>query len=153
MRTGYREMLRDRCPSTVDLALKWCKAKTSWVNLVYKHFIKHYTDKQNRYEATRIVLGLNKSVHGGFDFHYTIDWDDLTAEEKDVWQGIESWVNWFTENYLYIENGYIVYRNNGKTKEEIENLLIQTHLKGMDEDNAKKLINYLITHIKNKLYV
>ena len=27
-KTGYKEMLRDRVPFVVDLALKWCKSKT-----------------------------------------------------------------------------------------------------------------------------
>ena len=36
---GYREMLRDRCPKVVDLALKFTKSKNAWVEHTYTHFV------------------------------------------------------------------------------------------------------------------
>lgn len=153
-RTGFREMLRDRCPSTVDLALKWCKAKTAWVNLVYEQLISIYPAKKDRYEATKIALGLKKTLRNqnGFNFHYCIDWDRLTPEELDVWKDIEAWVLWFTKNYLYVENGYIVYRNNGNTEENIKETLKKQHMSEFSDDTAEKLITYLIKEFKEKHY-
>lgn len=150
-RTGYKEMLRDRCPSTVDLALKWCKAKTAWVNLVYEQSIGLFVDKKERHDVTRTMLGLSDCKRG-FDFHYTIDWNRLTTEQVDIWKDIEAWVLWFTKNYLYIENGYIVYRNNGNTEEKIKETLKKQHMSEFSDDTAEKLITYLIKEFKEKHY-
>ena len=53
--TSYKEMLRDRVPLFVDLALKWCKAKEIWINHVYNNFINIYVDKDQRYHATSVL--------------------------------------------------------------------------------------------------
>ena len=69
--TGYKGMLRDRCPKVVDYALKWCKAKERWIEHTYNRFIKIYANKDNRNNATRIVLGIGKK-HKEFDFDKNI---------------------------------------------------------------------------------
>ena len=69
-------MLRNRLPDYVDLALKWCKVKELWINHVYNSQINIYADKQERYNATRITLGLSSKERifkfedsiGGFGF-------------------------------------------------------------------------------------
>ena len=53
-------MLRDRVPFVVNLALKWCSAKGNWVDHVYDSQISIYATKEDRYDATRHVLGLKK---------------------------------------------------------------------------------------------
>ena len=35
-------MLRDRCPATVNFALKYCNAKERWIDHAYSQFIKIY---------------------------------------------------------------------------------------------------------------
>ena len=55
--TSYKKMLRDRCPKTVNLALKWCKAKEKWLNHVYKNQIWILSNKKERLNQTKAILG------------------------------------------------------------------------------------------------
>jgi hypothetical protein len=96
-------MLRDRCPETVNFALKWCNAKTRWVEHAYRNFIKIYVAKDERYHATRITLGIAK-YYRNFDFDKSINWDDLTDEEANYWYKISETVKWFTKYFAYIKN-------------------------------------------------
>ena len=75
-------MLRNRLPDYVDLALKWCKVKELWINHVYDSQINIYADKQERYNATRIALGLS-SKERIFKFEDSIDWVWISEEEKE----------------------------------------------------------------------
>lgn len=95
-------MLRDRCPAVIDLALRWCKAKTKWLDHVYQHFINIYVLKEERYEATRIILGIS-GKYRNFDFEKTIDWDNIDNEEEEYWKTILGWVNWFRNRHAAIE--------------------------------------------------
>lgn len=95
-------MLRDRCPAVIDLALRWCKAKTKWLDHVYQHFINIYVLKEERYEATRIILGIS-GKYRNFDFEKTIDWDNIDSEEEEYWKTILGWVNWFRNRHAAIE--------------------------------------------------
>ena len=121
MNTGYREMLRDRVPKVVDLALKWCKAKERWLDHVYYSFIWIYSDNDERYRATRTILGLKKGKlrPSEFDFHRTIDWENLDAQDELYWTAVESWVEWFRTNMLYIQNTYNILSGQGKCKASI----------------------------------
>ena len=56
MAKGYRQMLCDRMPQTLDIALRWCKAKNKWVDYVYDNTIKKYPQKE-RSRAVKQVLG------------------------------------------------------------------------------------------------
>ena len=77
---GYREILRDRCPKIVNYALKWQKAKDAWIEHVYRNFIGIYVNKDDRNNATRIVLGLKDGKTKNFSIrevlicekHFTI---------------------------------------------------------------------------------
>lgn len=95
-------MLRDRCPAVIDLALRWCKAKTKWLDHVYQHFINIYVLKEERYEATRIILGIS-GKYRNFNFEKTIDWDNIDSEEEEYWKTILGWVNWFRNRHAAIE--------------------------------------------------
>ncbi|WP_173431823.1 hypothetical protein [Sharpea azabuensis] len=92
-------MIRNRISDmrNVNLALKWCKAKERWINHVYDNFINIYVEKQDRYEATRITLGLS-SKDRDFNFHSTICWDNLDDYDTKYWKSIEGWIEWFDEN-------------------------------------------------------
>lgn len=57
MKTGYKEMLRDRMPRTLSLALKWCKAKEKWLSYVYSNHIK-VVPKNMRSNIVKQCLGL-----------------------------------------------------------------------------------------------
>ena len=105
-RTGYREMLRDRVPSTVEKALRWCGAKNRWIEHVYRTQIGIFVEDEQRKKATRTVLGLHKGKPTNFDFHKSIDWDNLSDEDTVYWEAVESWIRWFGNKYLYIENEY-----------------------------------------------
>ena len=116
--SGYKGMLRDRCPEVVNYALKWQKAKERWINHAYVNFIKFYVDNKERYHTTRIILGLAK-FYRNFDFNKSIDWENLTEEETKYWKRVSSWVRWFMKNYAYIENLYSISRQAGKDEMEI----------------------------------
>lgn len=127
-------MLRDRCPEVVDLALKWCQAKTKWIDHVYSNFIGIYISKDERYEATRIVLGLQKKDRN-FSFEKTIHWDSLTKEQFKEWTYVKGWVDWFTANHLDMQQ---YYKTNGREA------LIEQYLSTLDEDTQQELADYLI---------
>lgn len=125
---GYREMLRDRCPKIVNYALKWRKAKEAWIEHVYSNFIGIYVNKDNRNNATRLALGIVNGKMNNFDFDKTVNWDDLTDEEKIHWERVSSWVKWFMKNYQYVENTYDISKKKGKDDFDIQIEIIQTHL-------------------------
>lgn len=101
---SLKAMIRDRITkmSAVDIALKWCKAKERWIDHVYSHFVNIYIDKEERYNATRTVLGIS-SKYRNFNFYKTIDWENIDEEEVHYWESIYSWVNWFQSWAKYIE--------------------------------------------------
>ena len=73
-------MLRNRLPVYADIALKWCRVKEFWLNHVYNSQINLFSDKQDRYNATRIVLGLS-SKERVFKFEDSVDWSWITEED------------------------------------------------------------------------
>ena len=103
--TSYKAMLRNRTPLLVDAALKYCKAKECWVNHVYNNFINVYIDKEQRYEATRIALGIS-GKNRNFDFYKTIAWDNLDKEETENWESVQEWVEWFQNHAMDIKHEY-----------------------------------------------
>lgn len=137
--TGYKAMLTDRCPKLVSIALKWCKAKSKWVDYVYKTYVNIYTEKQLRHEAVRIVLGLSKKDRQ-FDFNKTIEWDNLNEEETNYWNYVKGWVEWFTKNHICIEQDYHLYG---------EEYTINRWLCTLDEATKTKLWNVLLTSFGN----
>lgn len=142
---GYKGMLRDRCPKVVDYALKWQKAKERWIDHAYANFIKFYVQKQERYNATRIVLGIAK-YYRNFNFDKSIEWENLTKEETIYWKRVSSWVRWFMKNYAYIENLYSTSCKAGKDEMEIKiqivNGYLSTLLPSDDESEESKQAKY-----------
>lgn len=149
-------MLRDRCPKVVDYALKWQKAKEKWIDHAYANFIKFYVQKQDRYNATRIILGIAK-YYKNFDFDKSIEWENLTKEETIYWKRVSSWVRWFTKNYAYIENLYSISHMAGKDDMEIKIQIVNSYLSTLlpsdeeseEEKQAKyeyvdKLVEFLV---------
>ena len=147
MRTGYKEMLRDRLPVTVNFALKWCKAKERWLDHVYNSSVNIYEDKDCRKEATRIILGLSKK-NRQFNFHDTIDWDNLTEDDQKYWKYVEEWVDWFRKTYLYIQNEYTNSLTLGLHMDMIKTKIKSNFLMNLDEEWKEKLCNYLIYTIQ-----
>lgn len=142
-RTSYREMLRDRLPIVVSFALKWCKAKNAWIEHVYENSIGIYSEKKNRNEAARTVLGIGR-LNRNFDFHYSITWDNLNEDEIDIWEAVESWVHWFEKYWLVIYDSYKSQTDKCANDNEIL-LHIKTHnLSKFNEEDANKFSNYLL---------
>lgn len=155
-KTGYKEMLRDRCPATVNFALKYCNAKERWIDHAYSQFIKIYVDNEERKHTTRIILGIAK-YYRNFEFDKSIDWENLTKEEEAYWKWVSAWVRWFMKRFEYIENTYKVSRSCGKDEFDCKVEIIQKHLSSKlpsddddEETKAKKLkevnklTNYLV---------
>ena len=154
-KNGYRGMLRDRCPTVVDYALKLAKAKEKWVEHSYCYFIKIlgseldlnnrvlHTAAENKRVVMKILLGLKKGKPINFDFHRTIDWDNLTKDETSFWQDVELWVNWFRTKYAYAQNAYEISRGKGKSEFDLKVELIRNYLSSMlpeetDSDEEKQ---------------
>ena len=160
---GYKGMLRDRCPTVVNYALKWQQAKERWIKHAYANFIKFYVAKKERYNATRIVLGISK-YYKNFNFDKSIDWNNLTPDEVKYWERVSSWVKWFTKKYAYIENAYVISKKCGKDEFNIKVEIIQNYLSALlpsekaneEERQAKyeyvdKLVNYLINCFEKRI--
>ena len=141
--TGYIAMLRDRVPYVVNLALKWCQIKERWLKHVYDSQIGIYDSKNERYNATRIVLGIQKG-HKPFDFHSTIDWYNLSDEDKKTWSYVEGWIKWFSSCYMYIKNAYEISISNGKSKDSAKAEIIDNYLNSLDPAWQDKLATFLI---------
>ena len=140
-------MLRDRLPKQVDLALRFCKAKEAWLNHVYKNFIWMYSSKKERHEATRNVLGLN--TNQPMSFHNTIDWNNLSDEDKIKWAKIETIVIWFQTRYLYAKNSYDMSKRNGTSWVNLKYALMKDYLstfcpKSTDDENTKEQKNKFV---------
>lgn len=155
--TGYKDMLRNRCPKVVNYALKWQKAKERWIDHAYANFIKFYIDSNERKHATRIILGIAK-FYRNFDFDKSIDWDNLTPEETEYWTRVSSWVKWFTTKYAYMENNvYKLSRQAGKSEFEIKVELINSYLSALlpdenaDEEEKQAKYKY-VDDLANFLY-
>lgn len=162
--TGYKGMLRDRCPEVVNYALKWQKAKERWINHAYANFIKFYVNKQDKDHATRIILGIAK-FYRNFEFDKSIDWDNLADEEEKIyWKRVSSWVRWFMKEYMYIEETYNTFKQRGWDEFDVKVKLISTHLSALlpsndasDEEKqaqyayVDKLADYLINCFEGRI--
>lgn len=142
--TGFKQMLRDRCPKVVGYALKLCKAKEAWLEHVYKNWIWIYSSKVERLKATRKVLGYRDSEMNNnsrqFNFEDTIDWDNLTKDEESYWKKVCSWVSWFQKEYQFIENEYSISIKKGYDIIDIKRGIMLNYLTDWcpnSEDDAK----------------
>ena len=146
---GYRTVLYKRIPYLVDLALKWNNAKKAWVEHVYTNQIKIYKKNKDRSIAMDIIL------KKPFNFHKSIDWDNLLINtndillSKDYWFNIESWINWFARNYAYIKNSYDISIESGTSLVEIKSKIKDGYLSSLDENTQEQLVNFLINSFKD----
>ena len=147
MKTGYKEMLRNRLPDYVDLALKWCRVKELWINLVYNSQINILVDKQDRYNTTRIILGLS-SKSRVFDFEDSIDWTWISEEERARMRPAIGWINFFKVNFPYIENKWKVNLSLGKTEQEFIDELSSGYLKTVNDSIRNKLAVFITNYLK-----
>lgn len=141
-KTGYKEMLRDRMPYVVNLALKYCKSKERWINHVYNTQIGIYTNKSDRDYATRCVLGIAKR-HPSFDFDDTIDWNDLSEEDTKMWKIVSSWVKWFQSKHAVIENLYNTHKI-VEDDETIRKIIKRCYLNTLTEKTQEELSIFLM---------
>ena len=162
--TGYRQMLRDRTPKLVNFALKWCKAKETWLDHVYKNFIWIYASKKERLAETRRVLGLNKKPYPEFIFADTIDWGNLDRKETAYWKNVASWVSWFQKTVPLIEEEYKISKGKGAEIIDLKRIIMLNWLSKYfptKEDSAEirkkknkfinDLINFLIDCFENRI--
>lgn len=151
--TGYREMLRDRCPKVVSLALKYCKAKETWLDHVYKSWIWIYQSKEERLKAAKTLLG---SKSKPFCFEDTIDWENLNNEQKAYWKGISKKVSWFQNKYAYIQNAYSISKSKGYKIEDIKyeimlNFMLEMCPSSQDSAETKKKKNKEVNELADFL--
>ena len=161
--TSYKKMLRDRCPKTVNLALKWCKAKEKWLNHVYKNHIWILSNKKERLNQTKAILGITESQEG-FSFYSTIDWDNLTEAETKYWQNVNTMVKFFLLYFAKMKNTYNNYKANGNSEIDCKRMIITNFLlrfcptiEDSEEEKARKskevndLSDFIIDCINNNI--
>lgn len=146
-------MLRDRCPKVVSLALKYCKAKETWLDHVYKSWIWIYQSKEERFEATKILLG---SKSKPFCFEDTIDWENLNDEQKAYWKDVSKKVSWFQNKYAYIQNAYSISKSKGYEIEDIKyeimlNFMLEMCPSSQDSAETKKKKNKEVNELADFL--
>lgn len=146
-RTGFKEMLRDRIPVYADIALKWCKTKERWINIVYRDTISIFADKNDRYDITKTILGL-KSKDKMFNFDDTIYWNALSEDEHKILKVASSWVKWFKYYFIFIENEYKVDISLGYSEEKIISNLCSGLLKKIDSSVREDLAIFIIKYLK-----
>ena len=144
---GYKAMIRDRCPRTVDFALKWCKAKTVWINHVYENFIWFLVDKKDRDQQVRALLGLSK-LNRQFEFDNTINWDNLSKEDCGYWTNVSKWVHFFEKEMLPVAEIYETLKIKGHDEEYIKQYICKSKLENLPNEWQDKLYKYWINHIK-----
>lgn len=137
-------MLRDRVPQTVNYGLKWCKAKNAWLEHVYSKFIKIYVDVNERDKATRLILGLRRGKPYNFNFHKTIDWENLSTEDKVYWNWVEQWIIWFEKMYIYIQNVYDLEAGSKDIDLKFIEEIKTKWLKDMDPLDQNELAKFLL---------
>lgn len=161
--SGYKGMLRDRCPAIVNYALKWQKAKERWVDHAYNNFIKFYVNNNDKNHAARITLGIAK-YYRNFEFEKSIEWQNLSREETVYWKRVASWVRWFMKTYGYMENLYEISLKAGKSEFDIKVELVNGYLSDLlptkednEEEKAAKyqyvdnLVDFLIKCFNNRI--
>lgn len=169
---GYRQMLRDRMPKILSLALMWCKAKERWIEYVYNNKVKKY-DKEKRSLIVKQLLGI-KQLYKRQEIYDTLRYSELvnvTREQVDniprselfmkfsesinftelymedpnmylYWKSVAEWVDWFSMTYASIENTY-----NHSRSWKISDVEIRAIL--MDKYKIDgKLADYLIKSFK-----
>ena len=146
-RTRFKEMLRDRIPVYADIALKWCKTKERWINIVYRDTVSIFADKNDRYDITKTILGL-KSKDKMFNFDDTVYWDALSEDEHKILKVASSWVKWFKYYFIFIENGYKVDLSLGYSEERIISELCSGLLKKIDSSVREDLAIFIIKYLK-----
>lgn len=148
-------MLRDRTPAVVIFALKWCKATNEWVDHAYKNFVKIYASKKERDNAVRILLGIDHDPRK-FVFEDTIDWDNISNEEKSHWEYVTGWVSWFQSKHSYIQNAYEISKKVGKDIADIKLEIITKYLSiycptTKDSDKVRELKNKFVNALADFL--
>ena len=147
MKTGYKEMLRNRLPVYADIALKWCRVKELWLNHVYNSQINLFSDKQDRYNATRIVLGLS-SKERVFKFEDSVDWSWITEEERSRLKPVIGWINFFKHYFPFIENTWKINLSLGRTEKEFIEELSSSYLRTVSEPTRSKLAVFIVNYLK-----
>lgn len=166
-------MLRDRLPKLVSYALKWCKAKETWLDHVYHNSIWIYQNNEERLAQTRLLLGYKEGLPREFKFADTIDWDNLiddkTIKLKDAtpkhvkyWEHVVNWVSWFQKTVPLIEDEYKISKTKGADLIDLKRTIMLNWLSNYfptKDDSAKerarknayvnKLADYLIDCFEN----
>lgn len=169
---GYKQMLRDRMPKLLDLALRWCKAKNRWIDYVYENIVKK-NSVEKRSNVVKIILGIKQDYKRQeiydklryvefkdvtreqvnkipkselyMKFSKTINWQKLSREDPEMfeyWKIVTEWVDWFSKSYLYIEDTYKHSKRWGMSDIEIAIVLKDKY------DIDINLANFLIKSFK-----
>lgn len=149
---GYKEMLRNRIPTTLNLTLLWCKCKTEWVEYVYNNMIRIFADKQERDKVIRVILknrtqddpyGAHKN---SFDFKGSINWFDLNEDEEEHWKYVSDWYDWFDHYYPIIvsELKELYYDD---PVGNVKSLVSTYAMNDLDDEWQDKLAEFLIKNI------
>ena len=151
--SGYKQMLRDKMPEILDIALTYCKAKSRWIDYVYDNIIRKYS-KDKRSTVVKIILGIKQKYKRQeiYDQLRYVEFKDVTREQvnnipkselymkfsQTVLSTISEWVDWFSKSYFGIRDTYNHAKEWKMSDHEIKVIL-------MDKYNVDgRLVNFLI---------
>lgn len=152
-------------PSTLSMALIWCKCKNKWIDYVYEKHVKPFP-KNKRSNAVKIVLG-KLPAYTVDDIKYVflelgkkqkmpipnseLRWQFADTVPKDpYWAWVNSWVLFFSRRFQFIENGYKLGTVCGKSEHTKWLLVYESCKYSLDKKWAVKLTDFLIKNIKQQ---
>lgn len=152
--TGYREMLRDNVPAVWDLALRWCKCKGQWVELVYTtHIAKFNNDhrvlQRNTLKSNKVKMCTLKK-RGEYGLYYTFaDTINLSpdifkgeSDTYDYWVKVNNWVKWFAQKTMLIKDDVRSCKNKGNVPKELLRSYLMNKYSLTD-----KLVDFILDNI------
>lgn len=132
--TGYKKMIRDRIPKTWDMALRYLKCKTKFIDYVYVIHVKKFNDnvmntkKENNKSKEEIIKKVLNPTLYRFDetikleklLNYSSGQINHLKDEYFFWNKVNTWVKWFCKNVIYIQNFIEIEKDiENKTKDTI----------------------------------
>lgn len=162
-KTGYKQMLRDRCPKLVSYALKWCKVKEAWLKHVYQYSIcLEHKSKHDKLIATRKVLGYKdpknmKNKQREFKFEDTLHLEAFESEEERIfWKKMIKFVSWFQKTVPLIEDEYKISKLGGAELIDLKRGIILNWLSDyfpttQDDEKVRKEKNKFVNDLADYL--
>lgn len=146
-RTDYRQMIKDRIPHTVNLALIWCKAKTNYVEHVYSQSIRFLRKDKLALRKQMYELFGKPGYYNQYEFDKTIMWDNLNEADTQYWEEVSKWVKFFETNSIPIQTIHKELTILKYSEQDIKERLCKTKFKDLPTYWQDKLYDFIKKNI------